>query len=173
MTGKMKEGDAFVAICDWHGRVQWSSNSTIKTQVGDLGWSNMIDGDDERFKEAFSRTATLHERHIVEIESRDGLRYRIWLWPVGNPDMAVCTFNLRIPYEIGQLSDREREFMVLLAHGQTLKQIATTLDVSLSTVNSHMRNVRKKLKLCAANEVVSFAARFFHHGVNLKREVAF
>ncbi|MCA9188576.1 MAG: helix-turn-helix transcriptional regulator, partial [Planctomycetales bacterium] len=148
-------------------------NSTIKTQVGDLGWSNMIDGDAERFKEAFSRTATLHERHILEIESRNGLRYRIWLWPVGNPEMAVCTFNLLIPFEIGKLSDREREFLELLAHGQTLKQIAATLDVSLSTINSHMRNVRRKLKLSAPNEVVSFAARFFHHDVHMSREVAF
>lgn len=173
MTAVLRPGDAFVAICDWNGHVKWLSNSTIKTRVGDLGWSNMIDPDAERFKNAFSRTASLHERHLLEIESRNGLRYRIWLWPVGNPELAVCTFNLLIPTEIGKLSERERQFMELLARGLSLKQVAADLDVSINTVHAHMRNVRTKLKLKAPNEVVSFAARFFHHDMQTRRDVGF
>gem|GEM_PF-6163260 len=65
--------------------------------------------DAERFKHTFARIATLHERHIVEVTSLSDLRYRIWMWSIGNPDLAVCTFNLMIPSEVDQLTDRERE----------------------------------------------------------------
>jgi DNA-binding CsgD family transcriptional regulator len=161
-SGTLKPGDAFVAICDWTGIVKWLSNHTIKTQVGDLGWINMIPGDAERFKQAFARTATLHERHIVEIASLDGLRYRIWMWSIGNPDLAVCTFNLMIPTEVNLLTDREREFLTFLAQGLAVKEIALKLDVSINTVHAHMRNVKAKLSLGSPNEVIAFAARFFH-----------
>ena len=80
VAGNLKPGDAFVAICDWNGFVKWLSNHTIKTQVGDLGWSNMVADDAERFRSAFARTATLHERNVLEISSLNGLRYRIWMW---------------------------------------------------------------------------------------------
>ncbi|HBJ33466.1 MAG TPA: hypothetical protein DDZ51_01645 [Planctomycetaceae bacterium] len=166
-SGTLKPGDAFVAICDWNGIVKWLSNHTIKTQVGDLGWVNMLPGDGERFKQAFARTATLHERHIVEIASIDGLRYRIWMWAIGNPDLAVCTFNLMIPTEVDQLTDREREFLELLAQGLAIKEIASKLDVSINTVHAHMRNVKAKLLLSSPNEVIAFAARFFHQKADL------
>lgn len=167
----LKPGDAFVAICDWNGTVKWLSNDTIKTQVGDLGWSNMPPADAERFKEAFARTATLHERHIVEIASLNGLRYRIWMWSIGNPDLAVCTFNLMIPTEVEQLTDRERSFLELLAQGLSMKELACKLDVSINTVHAHMRNVKAKLSLGSPNEVIAFAARFFHQKADLVPQV--
>lgn len=166
-SGKLKPGDAFVAICDWNGIVKWLSNNTIKTQVGDLGWTNMVPADAERFKQAFARTATLHERHIVEVTSVTGLRYRIWMWSIGNPDLAVCTFNLMIPSEVEQLTDRERAFLELLAQGLAIKEIASKLDVSINTVHAHMRNVKTKLSLGSPNEVIAFAARFFHQKADI------
>ncbi len=165
MTSTLKIGDAFVAICDWKGIVKWLSNDSIKTKVGDLGWTNMIPVDAERFKEAFARTATLHERHTIEIESRNGLRYRIWMWPIGNPDLAVCTFNLLIPEQISKLTDRERNFMQLLSQGKSAKQVASEMDVSINTIHAHIRNVKSKLELESTNEVASFAARFFHQKI--------
>jgi len=158
----LKPGDAFVAICDWNGVVKWLSNHSIKTKIGDLGWSNMISEDAERFKEAFARTATLHERRTLEIMSLNGLRYRIWLWSIGNPELAVCTFNLLIPVQIESLTPRERELMENLATGSSLKQIALLMDVSINTLHTHMRNIKSKLELTESSEVVSFAAKFFH-----------
>ena len=166
LTGKLEIGEAFVAICDWKGVVKWLSNLSIKTKIGDFGWSNMVPDDAERFKAAFSRTATLHERHILEIESKNGLRYRIWMWSIGNPDLAVCTFNLLIPVEISLLTDREREYMELLSFGKSNKQIAESLDVSVNTVNAHLRSIKTKLQLDSSNEVASFAARFFHQKID-------
>lgn len=161
----LKPGEAFVAICDWNGVVKWLSNNTIKTEIGDLGWSNMIPEDAVRFKLAFAKTSTLHEKCNLEIESLNGLRYRIWMWSIGNPELAVCTFNLLIPFEVRSLTEKEREFMRHLATGATLKQIASELDVSVNTLHTHSRNVRKKLKLDGAREVAAFAVKFFHQGM--------
>lgn len=162
----LKPGDAFVAICDWNGVVKWLSNHTIKTQVGDLGWSNMIPEDAARFQLAFARTSTLGEKCYVEIESLNGLRYRIWMWSIGNPELAVCTFNLLIPTEIRSLTEKERELMEHLASGVTIKQIAKELDVSVNTLHTHSRNIRSKLKLGGAREVAAFAVKFFHHSMH-------
>ena len=155
-----------MAICDWNGIVKWLSNHTIKTRVGDLGWSNMIDDDAERFKAAFARAATLHENACLEIASLNGLRYRIWMWSIGNPELAVCTFNLLVPSEIELLTKRERELMQNLATGSTIKQISGVLDVSVNTLHAHIRNIKTKLSLSGSGEVASFAAKFFHHDVN-------
>ncbi len=159
----LKPGDAFVAICDWNGVVKWLSNQTIKTRIGDLGWSNMVAQDAERFKVAFAKTATLHEKACLEIESLNGLRYRIWLWSIGNPELAVCTFNLLIPTEIKLLTGRERELMEQLAKGLSIKQIAESLDVSVNTIHTHARNIKSKLNLGSSNEVAAYAVKFFHH----------
>lgn len=159
----LQPGDAFVAICDWNGVVRWLSNHTVKTQVGDLGWSNMIPEDAERFKEAFARTASLREPRVLEIASLNGLRYRIWLWSVGTPELAVCTFNLLIPKAIEQLTDRESELMRNLAPGKALKEVACEMDISINTLHAHVRSIRNKLDLVSTNEVLAYASRFFSH----------
>lgn len=161
----LEPGDAFVAICDWNGVVKWLSNHTIKTDIGDLGWSNMVPKDAARFKLAFAKTSTLHEKCHLEIESLNGLRYRIWMWSIGNPELAVCTFNLLIPSEIRLLTEKEREFMQHLATGATIKHIAGELDVSVNTLHTHSRNVKTKLNLSGSREVAAFAVKFFNAGM--------
>src|ERR1043166_6526228 len=48
-------------------------------------------------------------------------------------------------YEL--LSDREREILVLLAEGQSLKDIATHLNLSVKTVDAHKYNLMRQLDL--------------------------
>ena len=43
------------------------------------------------------------------------------------------------------LSDRELEVLQRLAHGKVYKQIATELDLSTSTVRTHLHNTYGKL----------------------------
>jgi DNA-binding CsgD family transcriptional regulator len=162
VTGTLNLDQVFVAIYDWSGVVRWVSNDNAISKVSDFGWADLSPDDAECFKQIFARTSTLHERHIVEIKSRNGYRYRIWMWSIGNPDLAVCSFSLLIPEDIERLTERERSFMELLAQGKSTKQIAIELDVSVNTVHAHIRNVKSKLELSSTKEVASYAARFFH-----------
>ena len=57
------------------------------------------------------------------------------------------------------LSDREREILVLLAEGQSLKDIATHLNLSVKTVDAHKVNLMRKLDLHDRSELIRYAIR--------------
>lgn len=65
--------------------------------------------------------------------------------------------NLTDSYE--RLTSREREVLQLLAEGKSNKEVATTLDVSLSTVDTHRTNLMAKLNLHNTAELVLYAVR--------------
>jgi DNA-binding NarL/FixJ family response regulator len=58
-----------------------------------------------------------------------------------------------------QLSDREREVLARVAQGRTNQEIAGELDVSLSTVKIHVRNILHKFHLPNRTEAAVFALR--------------
>ena len=60
-------------------------------------------------------------------------------------------------YEL--LSDREREILVLLAEGHSLKDIATQLNLSVKTVDAHKVNLMRKLDLHDRSELIRYAIR--------------
>lgn len=57
------------------------------------------------------------------------------------------------------LSEREREVFQLLAEGQTAKEIAATLNVSVKTVDSHRQHVMAKLDVKSIAELTRIAIR--------------
>ena len=57
------------------------------------------------------------------------------------------------------LSDREREILVLLARGWTNKAIATQLFLSVNTVRNHVQSLLGKLGSHSKLEAVSTAVR--------------
>ena len=57
------------------------------------------------------------------------------------------------------LTDREREVLQLLAEGRSNKEVATTLDLGLSTVETHRANLMQKLNLHNTAEIVLYAVR--------------
>ena len=54
---------------------------------------------------------------------------------------------------------REREIIQLLAEGNTTKQIAHQLNLSIKTIESHRRNIMEKLKIHSIAELTKFAIR--------------
>lgn len=56
-----------------------------------------------------------------------------------------------------RLSDREREVLKLLADGQSPKEIAGLLVLSVKTVDSHKTNMMRKLDLHDRSEVIKYA----------------
>ncbi|MEJ7605122.1 MAG: response regulator transcription factor [Bryobacteraceae bacterium] len=61
------------------------------------------------------------------------------------------------PFDL--LTAREREVLQLLADGKVAKEVATTLDVSVFTVDAHRGRIMKKLGLRSSTELVKFAMR--------------
>lgn len=57
------------------------------------------------------------------------------------------------------LTDRETEVLHLLAEGRSNKEVATLLDVGLSTVETHRANLMQKLNLHNTAEIVLYAVR--------------
>jgi len=60
-------------------------------------------------------------------------------------------------YEL--LTSREREILQLLAEGKSNKDIATSLNLSLYTVETHRRNLQDKLNLHSVAELILYAVR--------------
>lgn len=55
------------------------------------------------------------------------------------------------------LSNREKEILNLIANGKTSKEIADTLFIAKTTVDTHRKNMIRKLDLSSGNELVKYA----------------
>jgi two-component system response regulator NreC len=60
-------------------------------------------------------------------------------------------------YEL--LTAREREILQLIAEGKSNKDVATRLNLSLYTVETHRRNLQDKLNLHSLAELILYAVR--------------
>lgn len=56
-----------------------------------------------------------------------------------------------------QLTPREREVLQLIARGYAYKQVASRLDISVKTVESHVSSVLRKLQLSSRYELTRWA----------------
>jgi two-component system response regulator NreC len=67
------------------------------------------------------------------------------------------TLGLTDSYHL--LTDREKEVLQLLAEGRSNKEVATLLNLGLSTVETHRANLMQKLNLHNTAEIVLYAVR--------------
>jgi len=58
-----------------------------------------------------------------------------------------------------QITGREREIVQLLAEGKHSKEVATTLDITVKTVETHRSNILRKLHFHSVTELVRYAVR--------------
>ena len=58
------------------------------------------------------------------------------------------------------LTKREKEILALLVDGYSYKMIAESCEVNYSTVNTHLKNIYKKLQVTSGNEAVVKAVKF-------------
>jgi two-component system response regulator NreC len=65
--------------------------------------------------------------------------------------------GLQDSYEL--LTEREREVLQLIAEGKSNKEVATILDLSVYTVETHRTNLMQKLNLHNTAEIVLYAVR--------------
>jgi DNA-binding CsgD family transcriptional regulator len=153
-------GEVFITLCDWHGRCVWTNAPHGEWKTGEAMWQHLAGESQERAKLLLARVVALRENQQLEVAGAGGGRFRIWLWPLNSPEVAVCGLVARVPTELALLTGREWECLELLAQGTDTRSIARRLGVSVSTIHTHMKRVREKLRLATAEALVSFAARF-------------
>ncbi len=107
------------------------------------------------------------------LKSIDATELRNQLWkaaqgePVFSASLAALVLTdfrrMRNQAPDGQgLSDREREVLQLVARGHTYGEIGEDLFISPKTVENHVRNILKKLRLNRKNELIRYAV---DHGI--------
>lgn len=58
-----------------------------------------------------------------------------------------------------QITTREREIVQLLAEGKHSKEVATMLDITVKTVETHRANILRKLHFHSVTDLVRYAVR--------------
>jgi len=71
---------------------------------------------------------------------------------------GMPTTNTQSPVQL--LTDREFEVFQILGHGIGTRAAAERLHLSVKTVEVHRANIKDKLKLKTATELVRFAVRW-------------
>jgi DNA-binding NarL/FixJ family response regulator len=74
-------------------------------------------------------------------------------------DTLIRSLTARPRREGSALTVRERQIVQLIAEGHTNKAIATMLDISLKTVETHRSTVMRKLNLSSSAALVRYAIR--------------
>lgn len=74
-------------------------------------------------------------------------------------DAVLSDYRRHVTDPIDLLSSREREVLQLIAEGKTNKEIATDLNLSVYTIESHRGRIMEKLNLHSAGELIRFAIR--------------
>ena len=70
---------------------------------------------------------------------------------------AIAAKLFRAPQPRKRLSTREHDVLACLARGQSSKQIARVLDLSVRTVDTHRQNIRRKLDLETQADLIKYA----------------
>jgi len=67
----------------------------------------------------------------------------------------------RMPNPVECLTNREVQILTLVGSGQTTREVAENLGLSVKTVESHRQRIKKKLELDTPADLVQFAADWY------------
>jgi two-component system response regulator NreC len=90
-------------------------------------------------------------------EGRSFLSRRISLMLQEDYVQQLKSRGLEDSYEL--LTDREREILQLLAEGRANKEVASLLNIGLTTVETHRGHILQKLSLHSTAELILYAVR--------------
>ncbi len=76
--------------------------------------------------------------------------------------VSALTNSIKLKFNNGlnkrnNLTNRERQVVLLIGEGLPNKNIALELNLSKSTIETHRKNIRKKLKLKGKDSLIVFA----------------
>jgi DNA-binding NarL/FixJ family response regulator len=114
-------------------------------EAGIRGWVFKSDGTDDLMTavDAMQRQKTIFSSRVSDLIMDGYKRHRSGPTPDG----------------VTRLSPREREVVQLVSEGKASKEIATILNMSLATAETHRSNILRKLRLHSVAELVLYAVR--------------
>jgi DNA-binding NarL/FixJ family response regulator len=74
-------------------------------------------------------------------------------------DQFVRTPSKTEPGVFSRLTDREREVLQLMAEGKSSKEIASQLNLSIKTIETHRMKIMEKLNIHTVAELTKYAIR--------------
>jgi two-component system, NarL family, response regulator NreC len=77
----------------------------------------------------------------------------------GVSDAVLSDYRRHVTDPLDLLTSREREVLQMIAEGKTNKEIATSLNLSVYTIEAHRGRLMEKLNLHSTGELVRFAVR--------------
>src|SRR5580700_11512247 len=114
-------------------------------EAGIRGWVFKSDATDDLITavEALQRNRTVFSSRVSDLILEGYKQHRVA--PAGT--------------DIPKLSPREREVLQLVSEGKASKEIASNLNISLATAETHRSNILRKLRLHSIAELVLYAVR--------------
>ena len=100
--------------------------------------------------------------YITKRESADNVLLAIRRVLAGEVYLSV-SLTVRgkgISRPLNRLTDRELEVLELIGHGHTTRQIAATLKLGVSTVDTHRERIKEKMNFRTGTELQHFAIRW-------------
>ncbi|MGB0806145.1 MAG: response regulator [Salibacteraceae bacterium] len=76
---------------------------------------------------------------------------------LNNPEHAMFKESFS---SVVKLTMREKEVVQLVVKGNTTQQIADTLFLSVNTIETHRRNIYRKLEIKSLSELIGFANKY-------------
>ena len=130
--------------------------------LGTPAWQWVTSDNVEAVKTAYSRCLVLDEPQHFQAEiSIDGrsVDADVWLRPTDISEAKIVARSVRLPSRVRLLTDAERKVLELTGDGVAPKGIAEQLEVTRATVDTHRRNIMKKLRIDDAHKFQAFAVR--------------
>ena len=103
----------------------------------------------ERLRAVLDEVGALLRSGSYETDEREGVLLDV---TIGN---VRCVLVHQEPALRVTLSPRERQIALMVAHGRTNQAIATSLDISVWTVSTHLRRIFAKLAVSSRAEMVA------------------
>lgn len=103
----------------------------------------------ERLHEVLEKVGELVHAGSYDTDEREGVLLDV---TVG---LVRCVLVHQEPALRVTLSPRERQIALMVAHGRTNQAIATSLEISVWTVSTHLRRIFAKLAVSSRAEMVA------------------
>lgn len=160
------DDECVISLHDPRGRVVWANYApppaTLEELIGSWPWEWVPESEKDRVKSLFAKCLALQEvQEFDSVADVHGVRLllHVRLDATTGPAIPIIARTHVIDSRISLLTDRERLVARLSATGMSAAQIARTLGISPSTVDTHRHRARRKLGLPSLAALGLFALR--------------